>query len=348
MRLRFLLLTIFSVIVFSSGCQVGDRPRLRFGCYPTSTIGTTFLDPNNLGKHSFKGNFIEKNGIVYTCKAGHIDLIHVRIAGDWTRYLTGQTRKGLMSDKAGFSFKFQPDNSMYYVSFDYPDNWNSLTVEEKSKIADEVAIRTGKYLAFTAITWHEILTWFGYKCVGFFPEFPSAFSWEDSFSNLLGTHVAEKALADSSHSYDEAMTIAINEELKELGVQPKQTARLASEKVRDKWFDGQLLYMVDMKKRNFDIGLDDGLITPTIIDGIDGCAGSQPRSDAVPRIESLGDYGFALALKIEPKEWERGKILKVVYPDAKQRKKYVEPAVHLPVIMNHIKQEAQKKGYIFE
>jgi len=347
MRLRFLLLTILSAVVFSCGCQFGDRPRLRFGCYPTSTIGTTFLDPNNLGKHSFGSTLFEKDGIVYTCRAGHIDVIHLRIAADWTRYLKGQTRKCLMSDKAGFAFKFQPDNSMYYVSFDYPDNWNSLTVEEKGKIADEVAIRAGKYLAFTAITWHETLTWFGYKCVGFFPEFPSAFSWEDSFSNLLGTHIAERALADTEHSYDEAMTIAIDEELKELGVQPKKTAWLASEKVRGKWFDGQLLYMVDMKKRNFDIGLDDGFVTPTIIEGIEGCEGAQTRSDPIPRIEALSDYGFALKLKIEPREWERQRILKVVYPDEKNRKKYVEPAIHMPVIMNHIQQEATKKGYIF-
>ncbi len=339
---------LFSAIVFTCGCQVGDRPRLRFGCYPTSTIGTTFLDPNNLGKHSFGSTLFEKDGIVYTCKAGHIDIIHVRIAGDWTRYLTGQTRKCLMRDQAGFSFKFQPDNSMYHISFEYPDNWNNLTKEEKSKIADEVSISMGKYLSFTAITWHEILTWFGYKCVGFFPEYPSAFSWEDSFSNLLGTHIAEHALADSKHSYDEAITIALNEELKELGVQHKRTARMASEKVRGKWFDGQLLYMVDMRKRNFDIGLDDGFVTPTIIDGIDGCDCAEPRSDPVPRLDSLANYGFAVKLQIEPREWEKDKILKVVYPDANQRKKYVEPSIHFAGILNHIKQEAQQHGYAFK
>ena len=55
---------------------------------------------------------------------------------------------------------------------------------------------------------HEILTWHGFRCVGFLPEFLSAFSWEDSFSNLLGTVVASKALRDTEHPYDEAMTIA--------------------------------------------------------------------------------------------------------------------------------------------
>lgn len=335
-------------IVFVCGCQFGERPRLRFGCYPTSTVGTIYLDPNNLGKHSFGSTLFEKDGIVYTCKAGHIDIIHVRIAADWTRYLTGQTRKCLMKDKAGFSFKFQPDNSMYHVSFEYPDNWKQLTEEQKSKIADEVSISMGKYLSFTAITWHEILTWFGYKCVGFFPEYPSAFSWEDSFSNLLGTHIAEHALADSKHSYDEAITIALNEELKELGVQPKRTARMASEKVRGKWFDGQFLYLVHMRKRNFDIGLDDGFVTPTLIDGIDGCDCTEPRSDPVPRLDSLANYGFAVKLQIEPREWEKDKILKVVYPDANQRKKYVEPSIHFAGILNHIKQEAQQHGYAFK
>jgi len=31
----------------------------------------------------------------------------------------------------------------------------------------------------------------------------------------------------------------------------------------------------------------------------------------------------------------------------KEKKKYVEPAIHMPVIMNHIQQEATKKGGTF-
>lgn len=61
-------------------------PRVRFGCYPTATVGTFFLGPN-LGKHGYSFQPGEKDGIAYTCRGGDIDVIHVRIAADWTAYL---------------------------------------------------------------------------------------------------------------------------------------------------------------------------------------------------------------------------------------------------------------------
>ena len=61
--------------------------------------------------------------------------------------------------------------------------------------------------------WHEIATWFGYKMTGFYPEFGSAFSWEDMYSNLLGCHVGYLALYDNEHSFDRAVTVAAEAEL---------------------------------------------------------------------------------------------------------------------------------------
>ena len=56
----------------------------------------------------------------------------------------------------------------------------------------------GPYMAYTMVTWHEILTWFGYKSVGIVPEYHSSFSWEDTYSNLLGTVLAARALRDTA------------------------------------------------------------------------------------------------------------------------------------------------------
>ena len=36
--------------------------------------GPRFSDPNNLGRHSYYFNPFEENGIVYTCRVGHIVL----------------------------------------------------------------------------------------------------------------------------------------------------------------------------------------------------------------------------------------------------------------------------------
>ena len=117
-----------------------------------------------------------------------------------------------------------------------------LSETEKEAIAHDLSIKLGQYFAHIGTAWHEILTWFGYRSVILYPEFPSAFSWEDSFSNVLGTHLAAKAIRDSEHSYDEAMTLAIDHELEKLVVQPKRVAMRASEKVKGTWSTGEFLF----------------------------------------------------------------------------------------------------------
>ncbi len=323
------------------GCS--GKPRLRFGFYPTSTIGTTFLDPNNLGEHGYRFKLSEKNGIIYTCKAGHIDLVHVRIAADWTAYLVYECFKRLMKNDVKFSYRFKPDISRYFVHITYPNNWEDLPYDDKEKIARNVSLKMGQYLAFNTTTWHEILTWFDYKCMGFFPEFPSAFSWEDSFSNLLGTRLAVKALQDNEHTYDEAMILAINQELKNPDAQPAKVANEASKKVKGKWFSGEILYGVNMIRRNFDIGLDDAHVEPTLVPYVPKCEGVERIKYPVPSLDSLCEYGFFLEFKIKAREFEKDKIFAVLNPD---RTKIIDVEKHFPKIMAFIEDEAVNKyGY---
>lgn len=321
----------------------GVSPRIRFGSYPSSNVGTTYLD-KNLGTHGYIYKAAEKDGIVYTCRAGHIDIIHLRIAADWTAYLTAKTFKTLTTDDDGFSYKLAVDRSRYFVRFSYPENWKNLSKQQKETIAAEVSSHVGQYLTFTTTTWHEILTWFGFKCIGVFPEYPSAFSWEESFSNLLGTRLAAQAMKDTDHSYDQAMTIAIDNELEKLGVQSVSVARYAADSVKGKWFTGSVLFLVDMRRRNFDIGLKDGLVTPTLVPDIAECKDAKPVSYPAPNTDILAKYGLSVTLEIEPHEWESGRILDVVY--GKDRKSRVVPRQHLPIIMDYIEKDAVKKGYI--
>ncbi len=324
--------------VMVNGC---NAPKPRMGCLPTSTPGSRFLNPDNLGAHSYGyGNiFFEKNGIVYTCRAGHIDITHVRWAADYTRYLTKKTYKTLMNNRKGFSFKSPLERSRQTVHFDYPGYWEDHPQKDRERIAREISLELGPYLAYTALTWHEILTWFGVHFAGIEPEFNSAFSWEDSFSNLLGTRLAVRALQDTRHSYDEAMTLAINRELEKLGVQPRNVAIAAAEKMRGKWFKGNIL--VDTKKRNLDIGLD-GYVTPTLVPDLQECEIAWPYSYPVPKPE-LYIYRFSMKYEIEPRELEKGKILKIVYPDGGG--KMIYPEKHFPKIMDYVKRQAIEKGY---
>ncbi len=311
-------------------------PRVRFGSYPSSNIGTFFIGPN-LGDHGYSFRLSEKDGIAYTCRGGHIDVIHVRIAADWTAYLTAVAYRHLMNHENGFSCKLAVDRSTSFASFTYPDNWDRLPKIEQMAIAKDVALAVGPYLTFTMTSWHEMLTWYGFKCMGPFPEFPSAFSWEDSYSNLLGTIVGTKALQDSQHRLNEAVKIALDQEMERLGIQPAHVARQASESVRGKWFTGNLLFNVDMKKRNFDIGLENGYVTPTLVPGIAACPNARPLPLPAPRLDVLAKYGFSMNLEIEPHEWESGRILRIVYGNKPQTR--VKPE-QFALIMTDIRRQA--------
>lgn len=351
---------VMTLVLAGTGCQIiPDRglscpandlihtgfnaePRIRFGCYPTDTLGTIFLG-RNLGSHGYYYTPFEKDGVVYTCRGGHIDIIHLRIAADWTAYLVTEAYEHLMKHDLHFSFGLAVDRSTNHVHISYPENWAQLSSDERAATAREVALAIGPYLSYTMTTWHEILTWFGFKCIGVATEFPSAFSWEDSYSNLLGTIIGVRAFDDTEHSYDEAVTIALEEEMDRLGIQSAHTAKRASARVKGKWFTGSALFFVDVKKRNFDIGLSDGMVTPTMLDTISRCADAEPLSYPVPNLDALDKHGFSLRVEIEPHEWERNAILAVAYPDPEQRQRRIDPAVHFARIMDHVKQEAVKK-----
>jgi len=227
----------------------------------------------------------------------------------------------------------------------YPNTWQKLSQKDKDTIVFDVAVRLGQYFGYTAGTWHEILTWFGYKSKGIFPEFPSAFSWEDIFSNLLGSDIAAEALRDSEHTYDDAVTYILNKKLEELDVQSAEVARYAAEKVRGIWFSGEVPPFVNMKGRNFDIGLDDGFVTPWTVSSICQCQGQKAQPYPVPKLDFLRKYGFSMKFEIAPHVWEGRKILKIVCHDGKSERRRIEPVKDFAPIINEIRQEAQKKGY---
>ncbi len=320
-----------------SGGTVKGPPRGRVGRYASTSLGTVFLDPNSLGKHGYYNGWDERIGIVYTCKAGHIDIAHVRKAADWTAYTAANILHQLEQDETEFSFRLK-EASRHFVELTYPEGWEDLPEGERERIRKDVAISLGQYFAYIGGTWHEIITWFGYRSTGIYPEFPSAFAWEDSFSDLLGTYLGAKALRDAEHEYDEALTLAINQELEELGPQSGRTAREASNSVREIWFSGDFLFLMDMKARNLDIGMDDGYITPWLVPYLAECEGAKAQPYLAPNLDLLSEYGFEIKYEFEPRERQKGKILKIVY--GKKRQKRLVPSVHFPKIMEYIRNDA--------
>jgi hypothetical protein len=302
----------------------------RLGIRPVPSILTKYLDLENLGKHHYLPHISEKNGLVYTEKAGFIDICHLRWCADVTAYLSAKFYENLEQGKQEFSFKLE-EPSIYHIKINYPENWKNLDESEKRNIMYQNSIEFGKYMSYTSSTWHEILTWYGYKSWGIFYEFPSAFSWEDTVSNLLGVHIGAKALKDENLDYQESVTFNLEQELRKLKVQSKEQAKKKLSDLKD-WYNISLLTLSNIKKRNFDIGLDDGYITPIIYQGVK----AEPLKDyPVPNIYYLEERGLEVEVIIEPKEWEKSKILDII-----GKEKYIKPAEDFPKIMKEIKKGA--------
>jgi hypothetical protein len=294
-----------------------------------------------LGQHGYSSAGSEKNGIVYTSGGGFIDIAHVRGGIDRTAFVAAKIFDSLQNNETEFSFRLA-EPSIYFVQLVPPGDWEYLSRQKRDDIARDISIRLAQYFAHTACIWHEILTWFGYKSVGFYPEFHSSFSCEDTFSDLLGTSIGVSALLDTEHAFGEGVTLALDRELKKLGLQTRDTAMRATKTVEGRWFSGGLLF-VHTKRRNFDIGLSDGFITPWIVPAFSRDGGEKAQSYPIPNPDFLCDFGFSLKFEIEPREWEKGKILKIVYPEAKERRKRLEPIIHFSPIMDHIKKDAVRR-----
>lgn len=329
-------LMVLSVIILY-GCQINSQPRMRVSDYFGSPTEMRFPDPKNLGTHSLNNPSKEKLGIVYTCKAGFIDLGHLREAADRTRYAARTLYPVLLNKQKYCTLKII-EPSRYHLTIRYPNEWDILSPKRERAIAREVAIAYGQYLAHTSLIWHEIITWYGFASSGIFSENISAFSCEDPYSDVLGTHLAVKALRDTSKPYEQAMTDLIYETLEQLEVQPAAVAKRAAKSVHDKWYEGGYYLFVKMKKRNFDVGLDDGMLTPWILSDV--CPGitGQDYPAASPGAV-LEQYGFDMRLEIEPVEFEKEKIYKANHLKDRET---IRPAFHFSQIIENIRKEAKK------
>jgi hypothetical protein len=335
------LIVLLLISVMTSGCQTRSRPRLRISDYFGNPWGMRYADPNNLGRHCLDYCRSEKLGLVYTCRAGFIDLGHVREAADRTHYLAQVTYENLMQSNANYSYRvIEP--AKYYITLGYPKYWKSLPREKKERVSRELSIQLGQYLAHTSLIWHEILTWYGFSSSGPFPENISAFSCEDPYSDVLGTHLAAIVLSDPQNFYEEAafeesMTVLIDETLKELEAQSPETAKKAVEAIKGDWYEGGYYFFVVIKKRNLDVGLDDGIVFPCRVQGV--CSDTPPHYCPAPNFEFLEKYEFKIRLRLKPIEFEKGKICQSL--GLKHSEKII-PYIHFPILLEKIGSDVEQ------
>src|SRR5512146_822046 len=155
---RWLLLGLVGLGLVGGGCGLGpdppvggpvadalatefnSTPRLRYGKSPTLVfMGKQFIG-DELGTHGYHYRASEGNGVLYTCRAGHIDTTHLRIAADWTAYLAVKSYRHLMQGETDFSFGMIADRSRHQMHISYPANWSSLSPEQRDPLAREAAL----------------------------------------------------------------------------------------------------------------------------------------------------------------------------------------------------------------
>ncbi len=315
------------------------RPKGRIGRNASATILTSFLG-KNIGNHAYYLNVREKNGIVYTCRAGHIDIAHVRKTVDWTAYLAAKTYRHLKKKETEFSF-FVNEPARYYLSIGYPPDWEDLPEPVQQAIAKDIAIDLGAYLAYVSATLHEIFTWYHFNSTIVFSEYSSAFSWEDNTSNLLGSMIGEKALRQEG-PFSSTVTLILNEELALLKIQPKSVAEQASEAKEGQWYTGEY-FLKDMIQRHFDIG-SDGTVESCLVD-IPQCRGCIPVIFPAPNLDRIQRQGFQIEIEIKPYVI-KDKLMLAAYPEGDTEHKRITPK-HFTPILHAITQEADKKGFIY-
>jgi len=329
--LRIAILVGFSLGFM--GCSFTGGPRGRWGFTPQVGYG----DPNQLGRHSYGPGVGEGFGIFYTLRGGSIDLDHVRGTADLTRWAYVRAYKTLREGGSGFTVSPSFEWTTNKIKLEYPANWKQLPQAERDKIARQAALIIAPTVGYNSMIWHEMLTWKGTHFMFIEPEFTSAFSWDDLYSDLTGAMLATEAVKSgnvATSDYNRAMTKLIQQEFETLQVVSKEKAIAITESVRGTWHEtGRLM------KRNMDTGYDDGEVTPSLVPGY---TDETPIPKPMPTFDGLDALGIKVKYTISSAYFENGTLKKIA-----GAKGNVEPVKDYPTIMKSIEQEAiDEYGYM--
>lgn len=308
-------------------------PRARVGCLPFPGPMTLYSSAvaDNLGEHCYDDpNGETSRGIVYTTRGGFLDVAHVRNAADMTAYLHARVSYAMHAGWGCVRFRGH-EPSVYEVTLAYPESWADLDPAARLEVIDEAAVRLAQRLALEVMTWHEILTWYGYKSTGLVSESGSAFTYEDGPSHAVGVLIAGEALR-AGGDFDARVTALLAQTLDELGVVGKRELRTAISAVDGDWWSGGKAC-----RRHLETGLENGVVTPWLVPGLDFDDGSVPVSWEIPTLdEVMGHDCTGLAVvRIDPRVGEAGKL----YERLGVAGGLIEPTRDFPVLIADIRAE---------
>jgi len=184
-------------------------------------------------KNSFSS---EGNGLVYTCRGGFIDTAHVRDYADWTLFWAMTIAR---SSVTGATIELPPEGGRRRVIIrPLP---HELIERDGLRLA---VIGLAQWIAFQLSVWHEIATAYGWASIDLYPEYVSAFSPEDLYSNLLGIKIASGILTQSDSAaaeslYDEDMDLWLQTTLRYLQPVSAAAGEAAAYLVDGVWWDSK-------------------------------------------------------------------------------------------------------------
>lgn len=205
-------------------CALGYDLALGFGARAAPVGVQNVVEASDLGQHRYhpRSLFDEKSGLVYTCRAGLIDIGHLRGAADMVAHL--YARLGAV-DGAG------------RLALDLADG--ALEVTLARPLSDAERLGVAQRVAYDLTVWHEIVTGSGDRTVPIFSEIFSALSPEDLYSDLVGTRLGAAAIA-SPLPYDAAMQALLSDFLARVQARPLATTRAALDQVEGRWWRAQV------------------------------------------------------------------------------------------------------------
>lgn len=319
-------------------------PRPRMGALPFPGMMTLYTSADgDLGEHSYAGPGASEvdRGIVYTCDGGFLDVSHIRNAADMTGYLHARLAHALRSGWGCLRFRGK-EPSLYECALTYPEGWDDMDPAERDAVIEEAAVITAQRLALTVMTWHELLTWYGYKSAVVVSERGSAFTYDDGPSHMVGVLVAGEVLREGI-DFDTGVTDVLGAVLEELGVvEPSRLHEAAMAVEGDWWAFGQ------PRRRLLHTGLEarsasgPAVVRPWLVPDLEFCDGARPVTLEAPCLsEVLGhDLRGLIKVEIDPRVLESPKVFALL-PDATNR---VDPDRDFPLLIDDIRREVGE-GY---
>jgi len=344
---------LVSLRVDAKFVNLNHYPSIRSGTLPVRDvflfIKNSYVKKNVYGEHTYWQRFYdgdrrkdEKNGIIYTCRGGFLDLAHIRNAIDWVGYISANIYPHLLNHAKTYQHRGE-EPTLYTLNFNYPDEFQQLSEEQQKVIVRQLSVNIAKQIAYYSLVWHEIVTWSGY-IHSLYTEKPSGFSFEDNYSNMLGIIIGGLA-AESNDPFNEAADYHLKYYLNMLETVEKSEAIELTQSLAKKWWDPKYVLPYNKKiiKRHLDYGQFDNFVRPWQVDNVLACneRPSEMVALPIPQLDYIDDIDFSQFMEVTLKSnlgWQDKKMA-YYFKEDPEIINHLRPHLHFPYIVEIVRRD---------